>query len=248
MYKHNLTKADFYVYEASYFQIIKDQKIKIKKYILAESLKKACYNVCPNCKPRRKAYKDRKQHIILTSIDKNNLCNLHPERISMDRLCPPKMTVEGWLELRDRLYNQYINGENRKQNTPPKAQDAPINRKTESYAIDKGFLVEVPIYEDDSDGVDIKNWLAIITPHETIPGYVARDFCSKAKNPYIYSVAKLDIGDAVEFGADIHDFTNNTVSRNRKYYIVENKTLTELVLISYTSAKAAFYAKKQGAK
>lgn len=69
--------------------------------------------------------------------------------------------------------------------------------------VEDGALSTVPpdCWESHKRG---KNWLAVITVDPTSPGGLRRLFATRAKGSSYYMLPKLEVGDAVEFGADYY--------------------------------------------
>lgn len=67
--------------------------------------------------------------------------------------------------------------------------------------VENGYLLEAPLYKSHKRG---KNWLAVIELDPKSPGGLKRRFATPGRGDYLYSVEELQIGDAVEFGADYY--------------------------------------------
>lgn len=91
---------------------------------------------------------------------------------------------------------------------------------TVDFAVSRGALVEVPVYEDHTRG---KNWLAIITIDPAAPGGLRREFARRGRGPFYYLVGDIAEGDAVEFGADYYSGSGRR-SANRWYGVVRSVT------------------------
>lgn len=84
------------------------------------------------------------------------------------------------------------------------------------FAVENGAMTEVPVFEEHSRG---KNWLAIIEISPTAPGGLERDFQPKAHGDYYYMVEDVEVGEAVEFGADYYSGRGRKTS-NRWHGVV----------------------------
>jgi hypothetical protein len=110
-----------------------------------------------------------------------------------------------------------------------------------TFKIENGALVDVPIFEEHKRG---KNWMAVIAYDPRKPGGLQRSFLERARGKYYYMVKGLNIGDAVEFGADYYT-TSRKRHTNRVYAAVVALTSTELTLeLCSTSSEAIETAKK----
>ena len=83
-----------------------------------------------------------------------------------------------------------------------------------------------------------KNWLATIAVDPSKPGGFDRVFHAKARGDYYYLIDRLNVGDAIEFGADYYSGSGRK-SPTRWYGIVIRKTNTMLVVKQTTTGKAA---------
>jgi len=107
--------------------------------------------------------------------------------------------------------------------------------------IKDGALFEVPIYEENKRG---KNWMAIITPDPKSPGGLARKFCNKANGVYYYMIDGLEVGNAVEFGADYYTGSGRKQA-GRWYGIIKTITDDEMILIHCSNSSEAIKISKE---
>ena len=101
--------------------------------------------------------------------------------------------------------------------------------------IENGALQEVPVWESHRRG---QNWLAVIDLDPTAPGGLRRRFATKAHGDYYYMLPDLQIGDAIEFGADY--YTTSGRKRAKRWYGVVTGLSPEYVeLLHCESARKA---------
>ena len=86
----------------------------------------------------------------------------------------------------------------------------------DSYSIEAGALLAVPIYETHRRG---KNWFATIAKDPAQPGGLARKFHRKANGKYFYMTNDVKLYDAIEFGADYYTGGGNP-HRKREHAVV----------------------------
>jgi len=103
--------------------------------------------------------------------------------------------------------------------------------------IENGALEEVPAncWESHRRG---KNWLAIIIPNPGSPGGLERVFVRKAHGSAYYLIEGINVGDAIEFGADYYS-GGGRKNPIRWYGVVTRLTPTMLVVAKCATGKAA---------
>lgn len=110
-----------------------------------------------------------------------------------------------------------------------------------SFKIENGALVEVPIFEEHKRG---RNWMAKISFDPRSPAGLSREFMKQARGKYFYMIDGLEIGDAIEFGADYWTSSRRR-NTNRVYAAVVSITSTELVLELFSTPDEAIEAAKK---
>lgn len=105
----------------------------------------------------------------------------------------------------------------------------------EDYAIEGDALAECPVWGTHSRS---KNWMAIISLDNTAPGGLAREFAEKAKGDCFYILPSLEVGDAIEFGADYYTGSGRKSPERWYGYIVRIEP-TYLVLHRCKTGKEA---------
>lgn len=108
-----------------------------------------------------------------------------------------------------------------------------------AFRIERGALAEVPAWESHARG---SNWMAVVQIDPSKPGGLDRAFAAKAKGDYFYLTPRLEVGDAIEFGADYRTGGNKKSSRRWfGYYLrtAEVAGTTYLVLHEEPDGKSA---------
>lgn len=102
--------------------------------------------------------------------------------------------------------------------------------------VENNALTNVPIWEGHKRG---KNWFAVISLDPLSPGGLKRKFAKKAKGDYYYMMPDfLQVGDAVEFGADYYTGGGHR-SANRWYGIVTDISIDYIELLPVKSSREA---------
>mgnify|MGYP000861538848 CR=1 FL=1 len=104
--------------------------------------------------------------------------------------------------------------------------------------VELGAMLEVPVYETHKRG---KNWMATIQKDPNSPGGLKREFFDRAKGDYFYMVNSLQVGQAVEFGADYYSGAGNR-STNRFFGVVSEITAGSVTFDKYETAAKAIEA------
>lgn len=101
-------------------------------------------------------------------------------------------------------------------------------------------VVGAPIHNASRSG---KNWLAIIEPDPTAKGGVHRRFMERAREDGQYLVKRLEVAQAIEFGADAVPKREGEERRTCRWYgVIHDMTDTKLVVEHYAGAREAMEA------
>lgn len=119
----------------------------------------------------------------------------------------------------------------------PKTEEPKPEREIYKTGVVKGAIETAPVYETHNRG---KNWLAVIDIDPKSPGGIARNFQKKAYGDYKYMVDELQVGDAVEFGADYYSGRGN--KNTNRWYGVVTEVGDNLSIERYENAKEAVAA------
>lgn len=107
-----------------------------------------------------------------------------------------------------------------------------------SLAIEDGYLTETPEWCSHRRG---SNWAAVISIDPASPGGLGRQFVTRGKGDYLYSVAEMPVGTAVEFAGD-YTRCSGKKDRNRTYGVVIEVTEAMMTIKEYETGKAAIRA------
>lgn len=110
--------------------------------------------------------------------------------------------------------------------------------------IEDGAMANVPCWESHKRG---KNWFATVLPNPRSPGGLDRTFAAKARGDLYYIVPALDVGMAIEFGADYYTGSGRKNSE-RWYGFVVAQNAEGLLLRKCDGGKEAHYAGIEFAK
>jgi hypothetical protein len=110
-------------------------------------------------------------------------------------------------------------------------------------SIEQGALTEVPTgcWESHSRG---KNWLATIQADPASPGGLARQFAEKARGDSYYLLPDLQVGQAIEFGADYYSGRGRR-SPTRWYGYVVRVAEARIVVHEEKTGKSAIKAGRE---
>lgn len=112
--------------------------------------------------------------------------------------------------------------------------------ETITFEVDDTILVEVPIFQETTNRVSGRNWLARIALDPLAPGGLFRDFehIMDYVNP-AYTTGKLREGDPIEFGADVYSHTGKRLRVVRWYGVIRKIDAVSITVEQFKSARKA---------
>lgn len=88
-----------------------------------------------------------------------------------------------------------------------------------------------------------RNWVAVVTQDRKSPGGLARKWCHKKRNGFVWCAENVEVGDVLEFGSDYYTFSGKKRPKRHYARVVEKKEGPLLRLGKALTEPNAFFPK-----